>query len=202
MDKSDIKVVKGINIAIIVLSLLSVLLIAVCSVLLGIGIDYVEEHGHDSEIIKLFEEVIGELGNDVDGEVDTLLSLPVSQYNHGLGNAGTLLSASYDALWDVAIDTAFILACAVLVFAFIANIFMFVAGLIALRRADKPEKLGAAFAWSIVGIVLAVLNLSLILLVLFIISLVYIIKLRKQATTMEEKDSSSTLPKAVTEIED
>ncbi len=60
----------------------------------------------------------------------------------------------------------------------VCSIISLIAGILGIRNADNTEKLGSAFGWSVVGIVVSFLSFNIIIAILLIISAVYINKIR------------------------
>lgn len=69
----------------------------------------------------------------------------------------------------------------VLIFIFLISAFItLIAGILSTKNAYHPEKLGAAFAWTVVACVLALFSLRLITFILLVVLAIYVSKARKE----------------------
>lgn len=146
---SDAKVVRGLSIATVVISVLALLGVVVLfafSALSGSALA-------DSSVMN---QIMDQLNSDPDfpyyvtqSDVSSIVALMV-------GLCGVL------AVW--------VLICSAI---------PLVAGILGIRNCSKPEKLGGAFGWAIAGAVVSLLMGNLITMVLLIISAVYINRVRK-----------------------
>lgn len=148
MPNSDARLVRGLSIAVIVLSALALAGCLLLFVALGIGgallndpSSFVIAH-NDPEFMEAFAS------NPHAGTATALAAL-------GLGFAAA------GVIWLVICHGA-----------------VLVAGILGLQASARPEKLGAAFGWAIAGAVLSLLCGNLITMALLIIAAVYLNKLR------------------------
>lgn len=148
MPNPDARLVRGLSIAVIVLSALALAGCLLLFVALGIGGALLSDPSsiviahNDPE----FMEAIA--SNPHSGTVAALTAL-------GLG------FAVVGVIWLV-----------------ICHGVVLVAGILGLQASARPEKLGAAFGWAIAGAVLSLLCANLITMALLIIAAVYLNKLR------------------------
>ena len=148
MPNSDARLVRGLSIAVIVLSALALAGCLLLFVALGIGgallndpSSFVVAH-NDPEFMEAFAR-----NSDAEAlAVVTALGLGI---------------AAVGVIWLV-----------------ICHGVVLVAGILGLQASSRPEKLGAAFGWAIAGAVLSLLCGNLITMALLIIAAVYLNKLR------------------------
>lgn len=149
MPNSDARMVRGLSIAVLVLSILAILGSLLALAVVGIG-----------GVAVTDPSVIAEMERS--GAVSGKLN------GHSLSGAEAAGLAVL-SLGVIAIGTGWLLICAVV---------SMVAGILGMRNYDKPEKLGAAFGWTIAAAVLAFLSGRIVTTVLLVVCAVYINKLR------------------------
>lgn len=155
MYSSDARVVRGLSIAVIILSSLAIAGLLVVMFFLGVGGAAINDPRVLNEIAVIDSDPVF-----IDGyhsyEFDVNDAAALGSFAIGLGVAVTLGG----------------LACSAVTLA---------AGILALRRHNQPEKIGAAFGWSIAGAIAALLSGRLITVVLMVVLAVYLNKLRNPA---------------------
>ena len=109
------------------------------------------------------QELRAEAAGISDSDINTLYSFLGSDGN-AVTATSTLVGLSFQMIFG------FILVCAIITM---------IASIMAIRNADKPEKLGGAFVMAIVGAVAGAISGGLVRLVLHIVSAVYISKVRR-----------------------
>lgn len=159
MQTSHAKTIRGLSIATIVLSILSIVGLILCLLFLGVGGAALSDSGmRDSMSMSL--------------EMD-----PEAAY--AMENLGI---TSDDAFGIVAL--IFGLGIAYILWGIICSVVTLVAGIIGLRNCDSAAKLGKVFGWAIAGAILAFLYGNIVTLVLLIITAVCANKDRKAATAI------------------
>lgn len=154
---SDSKTVRGLSIAIVVLTALSILAIIAgfaCVAILGVA-------ANDPMVIAEIQNELGDAPYSSGGYFDDDFV-----YMNG-GDAITMMNLIVGV---GAVALLLCLACSAV---------QLVAGIMGIRHCANPAKFSKLFGWSIAGIVVSVLTGSLISLVLFIIVTVYVNKMRK-----------------------
>lgn len=159
MQTSHAKTIRGLSIAVVVLSILSILGLLFSLAFIGVGGAALGN-----------EEVRGAASYSLSMDPDsayTMEQLGITE-DDAFGMLGILLGlgAAY-VIWGV-----------------ICSIVTLIAGIIGMRNYDKTAKLGKVFGWSIAGAVLAFLYGNLITMVLLIIAAVCASKDRKAATAI------------------
>lgn len=149
MPDSNARTVRGLSIATIVISVLAILAVLVAIVFVAIVAGLVNDPAY---VQQLMDETT----------------------RHGV-YAGSLTSSEVAALVSFGVGTALI----PLVWSVVCSTLALIAGILGLRNVSKPEKLGSAFVWSIVGAVAAFLTGRVITAVLLAISAVYLNKMRQ-----------------------
>ncbi len=151
---SDSRAVKGLNIAIIVLAALSLL----ASLFLVFGAGLLSACATDPSVVQNFK------------------------YEYYYDNTyGSNLTT--DDVTGVLLGLGAVLM-VYSIFVVPASILALIAGILGVRNAAKPDKLGAAFVLTILAIILNVLCFQLITFILLIISAVFISKVRKSAVAI------------------
>lgn len=162
MQSPDMKLVRGFSIANIVLSALAIAAFLVGALAIGFGGAILSEPG-------IYNELASELAADPD----------IAAGMHELYYEDGYVIDEYDVANIVAWSMgALVVIC---VIAALVCTVSLIAGILGLKNHDKPEKLGAAFGWSIAGAVCAFLCGRMISTVLLVLEAVYIHKVR-QAT--------------------
>lgn len=156
--ESDARVVRGVNIATIVFSVLSIFIIVVVLGIFGISAAAIAD---DPQLVASVAESM----NDSSSAFDD------SYY----GTNGDFTASDASEMVAIGFTTIF----ALLGIALVVNIITLVAGIMAVRRYKQPEKLGAPFVLAIVSAILCFFGGGWISMVLFIVSAVYINKVRK-----------------------
>lgn len=155
MYSSDARMVRGLSIAVIILSSLAIAGMLVVMFFLGVG---------------------GAALNDprVLNEIAVIDSGPVvidEYHSYDLDPNDAAALGSFAIGLGVALTLGSILCSAVTL----------AAGILALRRHNQPEKIGVAFGWSIAGAIAALLTGRIITVVLLVVMAVYLNKLRNPA---------------------
>ncbi len=152
MPDSNARIVRGLSIATVVISVLAILAVLAVAVLLAVLGSYMNDPAFVQRVI---DEAYSQ-GSSVRGitanDVTMLVSLGI----------GTILAA--------------------LVWSAICSALALVAGIVGIRNSSKQEKLGTAFGWAIAGAVMSFLTGRLITMALLIVSAVYLNKMRKYPT--------------------
>ena len=152
MPDSNARIVRGLSIATVVISVLAILAVLAVAVLLAVLGSYMNDPAFVQRVI---DEAYSQ-GSSVHGitanDVTMLVSLGI----------GTILAA--------------------LVWSAICSALALVAGIVGIRNSSKQEKLGTAFGWAIAGAVMSFLTGRLITMALLIVSAVYLNKMRKYPT--------------------
>lgn len=148
MQNSDARIVRGISIAVIVLSVISAVLFLLGAIVLG---------------------AVGAFASD-----PSLYGNGISAPGYDHGYYDYLSPEGAASLMGLSLG----LATAALVWALLCSIGTLVAGILGMRNHDKVEKLGSAFGWAIAGAVLALLSGRFITMILLIVAAIYINKVR------------------------
>ena len=157
MPITDMKFVKGLNIAIIVLAGLATLGSLACVALTAAG-------GSALADPSLYSTMFYEFADEFD---------MYGYYYGGMGDANIAAGI---------FGVVFGLMTAVFVWCLICSAITLVSGILGLRNAEKPAKLGSAFVWAIVGAAAALLSGRLITTALLVASAIFISRVRKGAT--------------------
>ena len=140
MPDSNARIVRGLSIATVVISVLAILAVLTVAVLLAVLGSYMNDPAFVQRVI---DEAYSQ-GSSVRGitanDVTMLVSLGI----------GTILAA--------------------LVWSAICSALALVAGIVGIRNSSKQEKLGTAFGWAIAGAVMSFLTGRLITMALLIVS--------------------------------
>lgn len=166
MPNSDARVVRGLNIAVLILSIISLVLCAFMFAIFGIAGVAANDPTTVSNISESLDASIEADGN---AEVTDLMD------HYGLTTNDVAVGGIAVVLASLGIFS---------VWAFICTIVPFIASILALRNYNKPEKLGGAFGWAIAGAVFSLLCGALITLVLLIISAVFINRVKNAPTAI------------------
>lgn len=149
MPNPDARLVRGLSIAVIVLSALALAGCLLLLVVLGIGGIVLSDPGSSFIVAHNDPGFVEEFSSNYDAGTAAVLTAI------GLG------FASIGVIWLI-----------------ICHSVVLVAGIMGLRASTRPEKLDAAFGWTIAGAALSLLGGNLITMALLIIAAVYLNKLR------------------------
>ncbi len=156
MPNSDARIVRGLSIAVLVLSALAIAGCLLVLLFLGIG---------SAALVN--PDIANSAAAGIHSNPNALNELEASNLSStdvfnlavlGIGVAGAFV------IWSMA-----------------CSLVALVASILGMRNYDKPLQLGSAFGWSIAGAVTSFLTGNIISMVLLIISAVYIDKTRKAA---------------------
>lgn len=167
MMDSDARVVRGINIATVILSALQVLFGLGLVILLGLSTTMLTDPEFISEVIDEME-YSGSSAFD-DGYYNGYYSSGMSQ-----AEAEAAVSLGITALMTLGVGYT------------ICKIVALVAGIWALRNVNNPAKFGSMFGWAIAAIVMSLITGSFITGALFVVSAVYINRLRRAASMAQQ----------------
>lgn len=151
---SDLRVIKGVNIAVIILSGLGLLGAIITAIASAVGHGYLYSPEFQSLLYSLFEEEMSPSSSGM-------------SYDDAV-NMTTLIS-SVTIVMFVVISILGIVVKGVLI----------AAGYFGLKTAEDPSRAKTSFIWAIVGAILAGLCGSFVSMILFIVSAVYLNKLRR-----------------------
>ena len=155
MQESDVKVVRGVSIAAIVLSILGILGCLMLVILFATGGVIAGDPSHVSGYVEHRDDLGFTHGLD-------------SQYSLDAVETSAALAAVFGVL---GVLSGFgIVLCAV----------SLVAGIMGVRNARNPQKVGSIFGWSIAGAICSLLMLRVVSCVLLIVNAVYAHRLRKE----------------------
>lgn len=168
MMDSDARVVRGINIATVILSALQVLFGLGLVILLGLSTTMLTDPEIISEVIDEMEHS-GSSAFDDDGYYNSYYSSGMSQTE-----AEAAMSLGITALMALGVGYT------------ICKIVALVAGIWALRNVNNPAKFGSMFGWAIAAIVMSLITGSFITGALFVVSAVYINRLRRAASMAQQ----------------
>lgn len=143
---SDSRVVKGLNIATLIITILGIV----------------------GALIIIFTAALGGAAVS-DPSVARSLNADVNLYTNGAEEIDPSVVAIFLAAFGGVVGGLVL----------IAKIVALIASILALRNADKPEKLGAAFVWAIIAAIISFLFGSIISCVLFVVSAVYINRVKR-----------------------
>lgn len=159
MQTSHARTIRGLSIAVVILSILSILGLIFSLAFIGVGGAALGS-----------EEVRGAASYSLSMDPDsayTMEQLGITE-DDAFGMLGFLLGlGAVYVFWGI-----------------ICSIVTLIAGIIGMRNYDKTDKLGKVFGWSIAGAVMAFLYGNIITLVLLIISAVCASKDRKASTAI------------------
>ena len=151
MQESNARTLRGVSIAVIVLSVL-----AIATFLIG------------TFAVGVFGAVASDPHLYSDG-------ISIEGYNHGQYDSLSPEGVASLVGLSIGIGMAF------LVWGMLCAAVSLIAGILGLRNNSKPEKLGAVFGWSIAGAVVAFLSGRIITTILLVVAAVYANKLRNPA---------------------
>lgn len=154
MQNSDARLVRGLSVAVVVLSSLSILACLIGFVCMAL----IQGVSNDPEFYSV---LIAQLENDPDFTSDLALS--------GLTVQDLL------PIWN----SILIVGWVAIGWGLLCSIITMVASILGIRNYNKPDKLSGAFVWSIVGAIGAFLMGRLITAVLLVVAAVYINRVRK-----------------------
>lgn len=160
MQNSNARTVRGLSIAVIVIAGLGVLASIIGLIAMAVG------HAAISD-----PDIIAEITFALNADPDLYYEM----------GAYYLDEASVAALASLTI----VVCVAILAWGLICSAVTLAAGILGLRNASTPEKLGVTFGWTIAGAVAAFLSGSLIAMVLLIISAVCINRMRKPVASYQ-----------------
>ena len=158
----DSRVVRGVSIAAIVLSALGILGGLVIALFMGIASTSL----NDPAVVNALMSELQSSGSSsaFDG------SSPYSTYDYsGMTQDEAMAVASASIFIMVGLSLGYVLC----------KVVCLVAGIIALRSCTNPAKLGGAFGWSIAAAIVSFLVGGMISMVLFIVSAVFVSRVRK-----------------------
>lgn len=158
----DSRVVRGVSIAAIVLSALGILGGLVVALFMGIASTSLND---PAVVNALMSELQSSSSSSAfDG------SSPYSTYDYsGMTQDEAMAVASASIFMMVGLSFGYVLC----------KVVCLVAGIIALRSCTNPAKLGGAFGWSIAAAIVSFLVGGMISMVLFIVSAVFVSRVRK-----------------------
>lgn len=154
MQNSDARLVRGLSVAVVVLSSLSILACLIGFICMAL----IQGVSNDPEFYSV---LIAQLENDPDFTSDLALS--------GLTVQDLL------PIWN----SILIVGWVAIGWGLLCSIITMVASILGIRNYNKPDKLSGAFVWSIVGAIGAFLMGRLITAVLLVVAAVYINRVRK-----------------------
>lgn len=153
MQNNHASVIKGLNIAVIVLAVIVILACLAGFAIVGIGASTVNEYGY-----RVFDEALAS-HHELERE---------------MAASGVIMTNSFTSA-DIVDSVVFGLALGAIGIAweFIGAVVALVAGIMGVRGASKREKLGGVSVWGIVGAVVALLGGRIVTCVLLVISAVF-----------------------------
>ena len=158
----DSRVVRGVSIAAIVLSALGILGGLVVALLMGIASTSLNDPAVVNALVSELQS--SSSSSAFDG------SSPYSTYDYsGMTQDEAMAVASASIFMMVGLSFGYVLC----------KVVCLVAGIIALRSCTNPAKLGGAFGWSIAAAIVSFLVGGMISMVLFIVSAVFVSRVRK-----------------------
>lgn len=161
----DSRVVRGVSIAAIVLSALGILGGLVVALFMGIASASLNDPTVVNALISELES--SSTSSAFDG------SSSYSSYDYsGMTQDEAMAVASASIFLMVGLSLGYVLC----------KVVCLVAGIIALRNCNNPAKLGGAFGWSIAAAIVSFLVGGMISMVLFIVSAVFISRVRRAYT--------------------
>ena len=160
MENKDLRKVRGLSIAILVISILSIIASFCIAGFVTLATNLAATEVTDGSIMELLQDDFYDY-EDKNNYEQFLDSDDVK--------AGT----------DFAASTINIIVWTVCIFVVILSIFQLIAAAIGMGVVKKPQNAGKAFGWGIAGIILAFFS-NIVNFILFIISVVYANKARKQ----------------------
>lgn len=158
----DSRVVRGVSIAAIVLSALGILGGLVVALFMGIASTSLNDPAVVNALVSELQS--SSSSSAFDG------SSPYSTYDYsGMTQDEAMAVASASIFIMVGLSLGYVLC----------KVVCLVAGIIALRSCTNPAKLGGAFGWSIAAAIVSFLVGGMISMVLFIVSAVFVSRVRK-----------------------
>lgn len=158
----DSRVVRGVSIAAIVLSALGILGGLVVALFMGIASTSLNDPAVVNALVSELQS--SSSSSAFDG------SSPYSTYDYsGMTQDEAMAVASASIFMMVGLSFGYVLC----------KVVCLVAGIIALRSCTNPAKLGGAFGWSIAAAIVSFLVGGMISMVLFIVSAVFVSRVRK-----------------------
>lgn len=158
----DSRVVRGVSIAAIVLSALGILGGLVVALFMGIASTSLNDPAVVNALVSELQS--SSSSSAFDG------SSPYSTYDYsGMTQDEAMAVASASIFIMVGLSLGYVLC----------KVVCLVAGIIALRSCTNPAKLGGAFGWSIAAAIVSFLVGGMISVVLFIVSAVFVSRVRK-----------------------
>lgn len=158
----DSRVVRGVSIAAIVLSALGILGGLVVALFMGIASTSLNDPAVVNALVSELQS--SSSSSAFDG------SSPYSTYDYsGMTQDEAMAVASASIFIMVALSLGYVLC----------KVVCLVAGIVALRSCTNPAKLGGAFGWSIAAAIVSFLVGGMISMVLFIVSAVFVSRVRK-----------------------
>ena len=165
---SESTVVRGLSLAVIVLSVIGIIVCIgglVCGTMASFYIvDVAAENGDFADAIQ------------IDAQVNSLIGSGVQH----LSSADAVASGTTIQSRAVALTVFLILVWGFIGIGLFGYIAALVAGVLGLHNSAKPGKLTGAFAWTIIAAVLAMVTLRVVSLILLVVLAVYIYKVRQQ----------------------
>ena len=150
MPNSDARIVRGLSIAVLVLSILAILGALLTTAFLALGGAAITDPSFS-----------GTLASEINSDPEL--------NSYGI-NSGDVIGLTAVTLLAMGIFVGWLILCSVV---------SLIAGILGMRNYGNVDKLGAAFGWAIAGAVFSFLCGNIITMILLIISCVYINKVRK-----------------------
>lgn len=169
MQNSNARTVRGLSIAVVVIAGLGVLASIIGLIAMAVG------HAAISD-----PDIIAEITFALNADPDLYYEMGAYYFDE----------ASVAALASLTI----VVCVAILAWELICSAVTLAAGVLGLRNASTPEKLGVTFGWTIAGAVAAFLSGSLIAMVLLIISAVCINRMRKPVASYQPYEQPYAAP--------
>lgn len=152
MQQDHGKTIQGLSIAAIVISALGILMLLIGFVVLGVLMNIYDSYAYD-------------ITNNY-GYYDEYLYDDYYYYDYDY-------PGYYDAGADYAIAMARYFYGALAIWGIACSIFTLVAGIIGVRNAKRPKKLGLVFGWSIAGAIIGFLGTGIVVAIFFVIIAVF-----------------------------
>lgn len=167
MQNSDARMVRGLSIGMLILSIVAIVLCLFMIVLFGAA----------AVTVVNDPAVVEPVSTSIDATIETDPNADVSALLDHYGvTSSEMAIASTSAIAVVLVIYG--------VWALICNIVMLIASIKGMRNWDKPHKLGGAFGWAIAAIVFSLLCGDLIGMGFFIAIAIYIDRVRKASTAV------------------
>lgn len=159
----DSRIIRGVNIATIVLSALGIFGGLALALLMGMASVSLNDPSVVNALVSELQSS-GSTSSAFDG------SSPYSSYDFsGMTQDEAMAVAGTSIVLMVGLSLGYV----------VCKVVCLVAGILALRNCNNPAKLGGAFGWTIAAAIVSLLVGGMISLVLFVISAVYINRARK-----------------------